>query len=79
MLNKIDMVVVGQEDPLVNGIHDFFNDSLLQNVSVIGPQKAAELEGSKEFAKSSYLNIIFLLQHIKVSSQKNWKRVRIFG
>ena len=51
MFNKIDMVVVGPEDPLVNGIHDFFlNDSLLQNVSVIGPQKAAaELEGSKEF------------------------------
>ena len=53
------MVVVGPEDPLVNGIHDFFlNDRLLQNVSVIGPQKAAaELEGSKEFAKK------FLFKH----------------
>ena len=59
LLNKIDMVVVGPEDPLVNGIHDFFlNDSLLQNVSVIGPQKkAAQLEGSKEFAKK------FLFKH----------------
>ena len=59
LLNKIDMVVVGPEDPLVNGIHDFFlNDSLLQNVSVIGPQKkAAQLEGSKEFAKK------FLFRH----------------
>ena len=59
LFNKIDMVVVGPEDPLVNGIHDFFlNDRLLQNVSVIGPQKkAAELEGSKEFAKK------FLIKH----------------
>jgi len=51
--NSIEMVVVGPEDPLVNGIHDFFlNDSELKNIAVIGPQKAAAtLEGSKEFAK----------------------------
>ncbi|MCF6295150.1 MAG: phosphoribosylamine--glycine ligase [Flavobacteriaceae bacterium] len=51
--NKIDMVVVGPEDPLVQGIHDFFlKDEELKNVAVIGPQKAAaQLEGSKEFAK----------------------------
>lgn len=50
---KIDMVVVGPEDPLVLGIHDFFlNDESIRHVAVIGPQKAAaELEGSKEFAK----------------------------
>ncbi|WOD45058.1 phosphoribosylamine--glycine ligase [Hwangdonia lutea] len=50
---NIDMVVVGPEDPLVKGVHDFFlNDDKLKHVSVIGPQqKAAELEGSKEFAK----------------------------
>jgi phosphoribosylamine--glycine ligase len=50
---KIDMVVVGPEDPLVLGIHDFFlKDNLLKNVAVIGPEKAAaQLEGSKEFAK----------------------------
>ena len=49
----IDMVVVGPEDPLVKGIHDFFlEDGQLKNVSIIGPEKAAaELEGSKEFAK----------------------------
>jgi phosphoribosylamine--glycine ligase len=49
----IDMVVVGPEDPLVQGIHDFFlADDKLKHVAVIGPQKAAaELEGSKEFAK----------------------------
>jgi len=49
----IDMVIVGPEDPLVNGVHDFFlQDSQLAKVNVIGPQKAAAtLEGSKEFAK----------------------------
>lgn len=49
----IDMVVVGPEDPLVNGVHDYFlEDTELRKIPVIGPQKAAaELEGSKEFAK----------------------------
>lgn len=52
--HQIDMVVVGPEDPLVNGIHDFFlEDETLAKIPVIGPQKAAaELEGSKEFAKA---------------------------
>ncbi|WP_149273787.1 phosphoribosylamine--glycine ligase [Pareuzebyella sediminis] len=51
--HAINMVVVGPEDPLVNGVHDYFlKDSELRKVPVIGPQKAAaELEGSKEFAK----------------------------
>jgi phosphoribosylamine---glycine ligase len=51
--NKIDMVVVGPEDPLVLGVHDFFlNDDDIKHVSVIGPQKeAAQLEGSKDYAK----------------------------
>ncbi len=49
----IEMVIVGPEDPLVNGIHDFFlADPGLCHIPVIGPQKqAAALEGSKEFAK----------------------------
>lgn len=49
----VDMVVVGPEVPLVEGITDFFaKDPLLKGVAVIGPSKAgAELEGSKEFAK----------------------------
>ncbi len=56
---KIDMVVVGPEDPLVNGIFDFFkNDDFLKNIPVIGPSKnGAQLEGSKEFAKQ------FLVRH----------------
>ncbi len=50
---RINMVVVGPEEPLVNGIHDFFlADDVLRNVPVIGPGKiAAQLEGSKDFAK----------------------------
>jgi len=49
----IDMVVVGSEAPLVDGIYDFFiSDSILKNVSIIGPSKeGAKLEGSKAFAK----------------------------
>lgn len=49
----IDLVVVGPEDPLVNGVHDFFlKDIDLKNIPVIGPHKfAAQLEGSKQFAK----------------------------
>ncbi|MFK7060283.1 phosphoribosylamine--glycine ligase [Flavobacterium oreochromis] len=51
--NKVEMVVVGPEDPLVNGIYDYFKaDIQLKNIPVIGPSKiGAQLEGSKEFAK----------------------------
>lgn len=51
--NNIDSVVVGPEGPLVNGIADFFeSDTDLANVALIGPTKeAAQLEGSKDFAK----------------------------
>lgn len=50
---NISMVVVGPEDPLVKGIYDYFTEDVdLARVQVIGPSKAAaELEGSKEFAK----------------------------
>lgn len=56
---KIEMVVVGPEDPLVNGVYDFFtNDAELASIPVIGPSKhGAQLEGSKEFAKE------FLVRH----------------
>jgi len=56
---QIDIVVVGPEDPLVKGIHDFFiADDELKKVSVIGPVKAgALLEGSKKFAKE------FMIKH----------------
>jgi phosphoribosylamine--glycine ligase len=64
------MVIVGPEDPLVKGIHDFFlEDSELRNIPVIGPQKAAaELEGSKDFAKE------FLFRHdIPTAAYKTFK------
>lgn len=50
---SVDMVVVGPEEPLVNGIHDFFsNDEELAHIPVIGPKKeGAILEGSKDFSK----------------------------
>jgi phosphoribosylamine--glycine ligase len=56
---KVDMVVVGPEEPLVLGIYDYFkNDSQLNHIIVIGPsKKGAQLEGSKEFAKE------FLVRH----------------
>lgn len=51
--NNIDMVVVGPEIPLVDGIHDkIIDDELTKHIAVIGPKKAAaQLEGSKDFAK----------------------------
>ncbi|WP_456076386.1 phosphoribosylamine--glycine ligase [Hoylesella timonensis] len=51
---QIDMVVVGPEDPLVNGIYDALkNDSRTKDTVVIGPSKeGAKLEGSKDFAKA---------------------------
>lgn len=51
--NQIEMVVVGPEDPLVQGIYDFFiQDAQISHIPVIGPSKeAAQLEGSKEYAK----------------------------
>ncbi len=57
--NEVAMLVVGPEDPLVKGVHDFFlSDEELKDVVVIGPEKlAATLEGSKEFAKA------FMMRH----------------
>ena len=53
LANGVSMVVVGPEDPLVKGVYDYFQaDERLKNIAVIGPTKAAaELEGSKNFAK----------------------------
>lgn len=57
--NNINMVVVGPEDPLVKGIYDYFGThSDLSHIPVIGPSKAAaQLEGSKDFAKA------FMMRH----------------
>mgnify|MGYP000356386038 FL=1 len=69
--HQIDIVVVGPEDPLVQGIHDYFlNHEELNGIAVIGPQKAAaELEGSKEFAKE------FMMRHnIPTAAYKSFTR-----
>ena len=57
--NRVDMVVVGPEDPLVKGIYDCFKeDARTSTIPVIGPSKqGAVLEGSKDFAKQ------FMLRH----------------
>lgn len=57
--NQINLVVVGPEVPLVEGVHDFFAvDPELKSVKVVGPKKAgAQLEGSKDFAKD------FMMRH----------------
>ncbi len=59
LTNKIQLVVVGPEEPLVNGIHDFFlQNNSLKDIPVIGPEKqGAMLEGSKDFAKQ------FMMRH----------------
>ncbi|RQO30203.1 phosphoribosylamine--glycine ligase [Taibaiella sp. KBW10] len=51
--HKIDTLFPGSEDPLVNGIYDFFKaDAALQHITIVGPSKlGAALEGSKDFAK----------------------------
>jgi len=57
--NKIDMIIVGPEEPLVKGIYDFFTGNpLTAHIHVIGPSKeASRLEGSKAYAKA------FMLRH----------------
>ncbi|RPD38790.1 phosphoribosylamine--glycine ligase [Chitinophaga barathri] len=57
--NEITMVVPGSEEPLVNGIYDYFKqDETLRHIPVIGPStEGAKLEGSKAFAKE------FMLRH----------------
>lgn len=57
--NKVDMLVVGPEQPLVAGIADYFADTKeLKNIAVIGPRRlGARLEGSKDFAKG------FMMRH----------------
>ena len=67
--NKIDMIIVGPENPLIDGLVDFVkNDSEIRRVSIIGPSKiGAQLEGSKKFAKD------FMYRHnIPTASSKTF-------
>jgi phosphoribosylamine--glycine ligase len=72
--NTISLVLVGPEEPLVNGIHDFFlEDEELKNIPVIGPaQTGAQLEGSKDFAKA------FMFRHgIPTAAYKTFTKEEI--
>lgn len=71
LANDIKMVLVGPEEPLVKGIHDFFlADEQLKGIPVIGPQReAAQLEGSKDFSKQ------FMQRHnIPTAASKTFTR-----
>ena len=59
LFNNIDLMLIGPEVPLVEGLHDFFaGDPELKSVKVVGPKKeGAQLEGSKDFAKD------FMMRH----------------
>ncbi|MEC3879984.1 phosphoribosylamine--glycine ligase [Parapedobacter sp. 10938] len=69
--HAVDMVVVGPEEPLVKGIHDYFLDRAdLRHVPVIGPQQqGAQLEGSKDFSKR------FMVRHgIPTAASRSFTR-----
>lgn len=57
--NQVQMIVVGPEEPLVKGIHDFFlSREDLKDIAIVGPQQeGAQLEGSKDFSKE------FMIRH----------------
>ena len=69
--NAIGLVLVGPEEPLVKGIHDYFlADERLKNIPVIGPQKeGAQLEGSKDFSKA-----FMQRQNIPAAASKTFTR-----
>lgn len=69
--NKIKIVVVGPEQPLVDGIHDkIAEDDNLKHITVIGPKKkAAQLEGSKDFSKQ-----FMTKYHIPTASYKTFDK-----
>ncbi len=70
----INLVLVGPEDPLVNGIHDFFlQDDVLKDIPVIGPKRdGAQLEGSKDFSKQ------FMIKHgIPTAKYKSFTKYNI--
>src|SRR5580700_5040914 len=74
--NNINLVLVGPEEPLVKGIHDFFlNDDRLKNIPVIGPQReGAQLEGSKDFSKQ------FMMRHnIPAAASKTFTKDTLQG
>ena len=71
--NQIDLVLVGPEVPLCEGLHDFFSsDNSLKDVLFVGPyQLGAQLEGSKDFAKEFMMrHQIPTAKYLAVTSEK---------
>jgi len=68
---QINLVLVGPEEPLVKGIHDFFlADEQLKHIPVIGPQsEGAQLEGSKDFSKQ-----FMVRHHIPAAASKTFTK-----
>jgi len=77
---KISIVIVGPEDPLVNGLHDFLiNKIKIDNFIVIGPKKnGATLEGSKEFAKEFMFRHKIPTARHRVFNKKNIHEANAF-
>ncbi len=72
--NKIEMIVVGPEEPLVKGIHDYFlSREDIQHIAIIGPQQVgAQLEGSKDFSKE------FMFRHnIPTAAYKSFNQANL--
>jgi len=74
--NQIDMIVVGPEIPLVEGIHDkILADNDTKHIAVIGPKKAAsQLEGSKDFAKKFMSKYNIPTANYKTFNKENIKQ-----
>lgn len=74
LANKVDMVLVGPEEPLVKGIHDYFlAREDVKHIPVIGPQQeGAQLEGSKDFSKE------FMIRHnIPTAAYKSFDKTNL--
>lgn len=78
--NKISLVFVGPEDPIVNGIYDYFkSDISLTSVKIIAPsKKAAALEGSKDFAKKFMMKYGIPTAKYKTFTTKNLNHADTF-
>ena len=77
---SIDLVVVGPEDPLVKGIHDFFSqDEILKDIPIIGPKKeGAILEGSKDFSKQFMIRHGIPTARYKTFTKENFQEAKEF-
>lgn len=77
---EIDMIVVGPEAALVDGIRDFFDKKeQLQHITLIAPtQKGAELEGSKDFSKAFMQKYNIPTAAAQTFDKKNWKQGKTF-